>query len=138
MFNGTTQEDLNKVGVKFDKDKRQWWFVWQFLPELEQVVDILDYGNKKYPAESGSNWVFVEQPQRRYSSALMRHLSAYLQGEKNDPETGKSHLAHAMTNLLFLMWFDRNEMRADKAFDRNEVSTKIIEQKLSDQLKDFS
>jgi len=127
MFNGTNGEDLNKVGVKFDKDKRQWWFAWQFLPELEQVVDILDYGNKKYPAEDGSNWRLVEQPQRRYSSALMRHLSAYLQGEKNDPETGKSHLAHAMTNLLFLMWFDRNE-----------VSTKLIKQQLSGQLKDFS
>ena len=107
VFNGVSKEDLNNVGVKFDTDKRQWWFAWQFLPELEQVVDILAYGNKKYPADDGKNWSRVDQPERRYSSALMRHLSLYLQGEKYDPETGKSHLAHMITNALFLMWFDR-------------------------------
>ena len=110
MFNGTTKEDLNKVGVKFDSDKRQWWYLWGLLPELEQVVDILAYGDKKYPADDGSNWRRVEGYERRYSSALMRHLSLYLQGEKNDPETGKSHLAHMITNALFLMWFDRKSL----------------------------
>jgi hypothetical protein len=107
MFNGIVKEDLNKVGVKFDGDKRQWWYLWQFIPEVEQVVDILAYGDKKYPADDGSNWRRVQGSERRYSSALMRHLSMYLQGEKIDPETGKSHLAHMITNALFLMWFDR-------------------------------
>jgi hypothetical protein len=108
-------------GIKFDSEKRQWWFMWQFLQELEQVVDILAYGNKKYPADDGSNWRRVEQAERRYSSALMRHLSLYLQGEKTDPETGKSHLAHMITNALFLMWFDRALARESKKCDRNSV-----------------
>lgn len=95
-------------GVKHDSNKRQWWFMWQFLPELEQVVDILDYGNKKYPADDGSNWRKVDNAKNRYTSAAMRHWSAWLGGEKVDAETGKSHLAHMITNLLFLMWFERN------------------------------
>lgn len=95
-------------GVKHDSGKRQWWFMWQFLPELEQVVDILDYGNKKYPADDGSNWRKVDNAKNRYTSAAMRHWSAWLGGEKVDAETGKSHLAHMITNLLFLMWFERN------------------------------
>jgi hypothetical protein len=96
-------------GVKYDSNKRQWWFMWQFLPELEQVTDILDYGNKKYPADDGSNWRKVDNAKNRYTSAAMRHWSAWLSGEKIDAETGKSHLAHMITNLLFLMWFERNK-----------------------------
>lgn len=110
VFNGTSEKDIPKVGIKYDSDKRQWWYIWQFLPDLEQVADILTFGDKKYPCPTGSNWRNVDNQYRRYTSALMRHLSAYLQGEKNDPESGKSHLAHAMTNLLFLMWFDRNAL----------------------------
>lgn len=102
---GVTEPD---TGVKHDSGKRQWWFMWQFLPELEQVVDILDYGNKKYPADDGSNWRKVDNAKNRYTSAAMRHWSAWLGGEKVDAETGKSHLAHMITNLLFLMWFERN------------------------------
>lgn len=99
-------------GMKHDNGKRQWWFIWQFLPELEDVVDILAYGNSKYPAEDGSNWKRVPNAYNRYTSALMRHLSLYLQGEVYDEETGKSHLAHACTNLLFLMWFDRQQKQS--------------------------
>lgn len=109
-FQNPTKVDIDSnKGIKFDSDKRQWWYLWQFLPEVEQLVDILQYGGEKYPAEDGSNWRRVEGANKRYTSALMRHLSAYLQGEKVDPESGKSHLAHMITNALFLMWFDRNE-----------------------------
>jgi hypothetical protein len=106
----SSQEDKKSnptEGRKYDSGKRQWWYMWQFLPELEQVTDILTFGDKKYPAEDGSNWRLVDNAERRYTSALMRHLSAYLQGEKVDAESGKSHLAHMITNALFLMWFDR-------------------------------
>lgn len=94
-------------GVKFDSEKLQWWYLWQFLPELEQVAYVLQYGDKKYYAEDGSNWKRLDKLERRASSAAMRHLSAYLQGNKQDDETTKSHLAHCITNLLFLMYNDR-------------------------------
>jgi len=95
------------TGIKNDSDKRQWWYIFPLWEFIEEVVDVLQYGDIKYPAEDGSNWMRLDQPQRRFQSALTRHLSLYLQGEKIDQETGKSHLAHLITNALFLMWFDK-------------------------------
>jgi hypothetical protein len=88
-------------GKKFDQGKPDW----SLLPwgELEEVVKVLTAGKEKYGA---NNWQMVDSAHDRYFSAAMRHLTAWkIQGEK-DPESGFSHLAHAVCNLLFLMWFD--------------------------------
>lgn len=88
-------------GRKDDDGKARW----DLLPfgSLAQVVDVLTYGAKKY---SPGNWQKVPNPRARYVSAALRHLAAYANGEKIDKESGKSHLAHAVCCLLFLMWFD--------------------------------
>jgi len=36
----------------------------------------------------------------------MRHLNAWRLGESIDPESGLHHLKHALTNVIFLMWFE--------------------------------
>lgn len=95
-------------GVKHDKGKRQWWYLQGVSNEVGEVIDVLEYGDTKYPANDGCNWKRVENPGKRYTSALFRHIMAWMQGEKYDPETGKHHLAHAITNCLFLMWFENN------------------------------
>ena len=95
------------IGIKNDSGKRQWWYMDSFWPDLEQVVDVLEYGDSKYPADDGSNWKRLDNPEQRFNDALFRHNLAYRKGEKNDPETGKSHLAHVITNALILMYFDR-------------------------------
>lgn len=94
-------------GIKNDSGKRQWWYMDTFWQDLEQVVDVLEYGDSKYSADDGSNWKRLDNPEQRFNDALLRHNLAYRKGEKNDPETGKSHLAHLITNALFLMYFDR-------------------------------
>lgn len=96
-----------QTGVKNDSDKLQWWYLDDHWKSLKEVVSVLMYGDIKYPADDGANWKRLDNPQKRFKDALLRHLIAYRQGEKNDPETGKSHLAHAITNALFLMYFDR-------------------------------
>lgn len=84
-------------GKKFDTDKVDWTLMpWK---ELEQVLEILEFGAKKY---SKDNWKNVEPA--RYEKAAMRHLISYVTGEKKDSETNKSHLAHLICNALFLMW----------------------------------
>jgi hypothetical protein len=103
----TVNEDykmVELVGRKFDGDKIRW----DLLPwrEVEQVVRVLMYGAGKY---EDNNWQNVKPPVR-YSAATFRHLVAWCQEEKNDKETGESHLAHAICCLLFLMWND-NEGR---------------------------
>lgn len=95
---------FNKVGVKYDNDKPQWSLV--PFKAMTQVVDVLTYGARKYAPD---NWKKVPDARRRYIDAAFRHLSAYVSGEKNDSETGKSHLAHAMCCLLFLLAFDLGE-----------------------------
>lgn len=88
------------VGRKFDGDKLRW----DLLPfrEVEQVVEILTIGAKKY---DDNNWQNVK-PFTRYVAAAWRHFIAWCKGEKLDPESGKNHLAHAICCLLFLLWND--------------------------------
>jgi len=94
------------TGVKFDNDKPQW----SLLPfkALKEVVDVLTYGAKKYAPD---NWKKVPDAKRRYIDAGFRHFTAYAAGEKLDPETGKSHLAHAICCLLYLLAFEIGEDR---------------------------
>lgn len=102
----SVEEELTKMaeaslGKKFDKDKIDWTLMpWK---ELEQVLMVLEFGAKKY---SRDNWKHIEPA--RYEKAAMRHLISYITGELNDPETGRSHLAHLICNTLFLMWNDNN------------------------------
>jgi hypothetical protein len=39
----------------------------------------------------------------RYYAAALRHLPAWRGGEELDPESGLTHLAHALANAAFLM-----------------------------------
>lgn len=93
-------ESKKEEGKKFDNGKPRWGL----LPfrELKEVVEILTFGAEKY---APGNWQKV-RPISRYIDATFRHFTAWCQGEKKDPESGKSHLAHVVCNILFLMWFD--------------------------------
>ena len=88
-------------GVKFDDGK----LAWSLLPfkALESVVDVMMYGAKKY---SPDNWKKVPDPIKRYKDAMLRHVISYCTGEKKDPESGKSHLAHAICCALFIIYFE--------------------------------
>lgn len=87
---------MNK-GKKYDIGKTRWDLV--PFREVEQGAEILTFGAAKY---GPNNWQGIEPD--RYFAALMRHLTAWRKGEKADPESGKSHLAHALCCLWFLMW----------------------------------
>lgn len=93
--------------IKKDSGKLQW----SLMPfeELKDVVKVLMHGAEKY---SPDNWKKCDNVVR-YKDALMRHVIAYVSGEEIDSEFGLSHLAHAVCNCLFLMWFDKH--KDDKA-----------------------
>ena len=91
-------------GVKHDSDKIQWWYL--PIAPMQEVLKALTYGDKKYPADDGANWKHVPNAKKRYYSAMLRHITSWWDGEKNDPETGYNHLAHAITNALFLLYFE--------------------------------
>lgn len=91
-------------GLKLDQDKPDWSLV--ELDSLEGLVRVLSFGAKKYERD---NWKKVKNGKNRYFAALMRHLEAWQRGEKKDPESGESHLYHAMCNLYFLIYFDKEK-----------------------------
>lgn len=96
----TNQEEQGK---KYDGGKPRW----DLLPlsTIEEVVKVLTFGANKY---GDNNWQLVNEAQKRYFAALLRHLTAYQRGEKVDSESGLSHLAHAATNLVFLLHFENS------------------------------
>ena len=100
------------TGVKYDSGKLQW----TLLPfrAINEVLEVLSFGAKKYAAD---NWKIVPEARTRYVDAAFRHLTDWHLKEKLDGETGKSHLAHAICCLLFLLWFEQ-EGREDKASPR--------------------
>lgn len=77
---------------------------WHLMPwdALRGISKVLAFGANKYAArnwEQGMAW-------SRCYSALMRHMTAWWEGEKADPETGYSHLWHAGCCILFLIAFE--------------------------------
>lgn len=79
---------------------------------LIEVAKVLDFGAKKYDAwnwKGGFKW-------GRLASAVLRHIFAWLSGEDKDPETGLSHLAHAMCGLMFLVDFEVNKIGEDDRY----------------------
>jgi hypothetical protein len=81
---------------------------WDLLPldVVEMLVEIYEFGANKYAENS---WRTIENGYKRCRAALFRHLTAYDKGERVDPESGKSHLAHAAWNALSMVYFAERE-----------------------------
>ena len=92
--------------MKFDTDKLRY----DLMPVLaeEEVVAVLTKGAKKYKP---NNWRKVDD-RDRYIAAAYRHMAAHRKGELLDPETGLMHLAHAATNLLFIVELSKEHHNA--------------------------
>jgi hypothetical protein len=76
---------------------------------VQQTAEVLTIGAAKY---SPNNWA-AGADWSRYFSAMQRHLWAWKSGEDLDPETGKSHLAHAACCLAFLMAYEARQIGTD-------------------------
>lgn len=94
------------VAPKYDTGKLRYSLVPPIA--IKAIAEVLTFGAKKYAPNS---WQNVENGEVRYLDALMRHLEAYRSGESIDPDSGLSHLAHAIANMAFLCHFEkeRNE-----------------------------
>ena len=72
------------------------------------------YGVNNWRDDGGrSPWI------RTYSS-IQRHLNAWHSGEDLDPESGKSHLAHAATQLLILMIHQMEHPECDDRYKKDK------------------
>jgi len=85
---------------------------------LVEIAKVLTYGAKKYATENKSgehNWRNGFAWSRLYGASL-RHLLAHKDGESLDPESGVSHLAHAVCNLLFLLEHELKGLGTDDRY----------------------
>jgi hypothetical protein len=77
---------------------------------LTELTKVLDFGAVKYAAH---NWRQGISKSRLIAAAL-RHLFAYLSGEDKDPESGLSHVAHAMCCCMFLLGLEHRPELDDR------------------------
>ena len=93
--------------LKFDQDKAPMSLL--SSEALHQTALVLAFGKQKYAAH---NWRAGFEWSRPLSAAL-RHILAFQDGEDRDPESGLSHLAHAMCCIMFLLEFEKTHRELD-------------------------
>lgn len=111
-------QDITQGGIKYDGDK----VPLDLLPmdALMEVGEILKFGAEKY---APYNWAFG-MVYSRLIAASLRHIFSFNKGEDNDPETGRSHIAHAICCLLFLMEYEKKRNEYKQFDDRFDWTTK--------------
>jgi len=88
-------------GVKHDQGKNELGLVLKdFARAFEQVGLVATFGAQKY---ARSNWLQVDEAERRYMDAMLRHLVEDLKGIELDEESGTFHLAHAAWCLMAVL-----------------------------------
>lgn len=107
LSNGTSP---NNSAKKFDQDKPSLANISMIPMEvLNEVGEVFKFGAAKYGTNNwriGFSWL-------RVSSAVLRHIFAWLRGESNDPESGYNHLSHAIAGLIFLIHYENTETGTD-------------------------
>lgn len=90
-------------GMKGVKPQRFSLVPWE---SISAIGEAFHYGATKYhdPKVGPNNWR-RGYPHSQTFDALLRHLTAYWNGEDRDPESGLSHLSHAGWHVLVLIWF---------------------------------
>lgn len=63
---------------------------------LKRAAGAMSYGNQAYAEGTWQNLAI-----RDLVNAALRHLTSYTDGETKDPESGLSHLDHALASILF-------------------------------------
>ncbi len=107
---------MNQGGTKFDTNKVPMHLL--STVALIEVSKALDFGRQRYGEH---NWRGGLKFSRLLGAAL-RHIFAYLGGESKDPDSGLSHIAHAVTTLMFLLEFEVTKPELD---DRYKPSSDV-------------
>ncbi len=105
-------------GTKLDKDKVQLELLSPIA--LTEIGKVLTFGAKKYASWNWAKGIKYT----RVLGAIMRHLLAYMGGEDKDPESGLSHIAHLMTNCMFLLHFEKIRPDLDDR-EKNAYESKV-------------
>jgi hypothetical protein len=115
----TTNE---KGGMKAHTGKLRYGLLKYLYGVVDLIVGVLTFGAQKY---DDHNWRDVGK--EYYIDAGGRHVSKWMQGERNDKDSGIHHLAHAITNYMFVLWHELKEELSPK---EKEVKKPSLWQKI--------
>lgn len=105
----------NEKGLKYDNDYNDKPPV-DLIPSsaLFEIAKVLGFGAKKY---SRAQWTGGIEYSRLIAAA-QRHLMQFNSGEDIDNQSNLSHVAHAATNLCFLLWMIQNKQEMDDRWQK--------------------
>jgi len=101
-------------GMKFDAGKVRMDLL--DMHAIEQLSAVLTFGAKKYSAHNWRKGI----NKSRLMAAMLRHTFRYLGGEDKDPETGLSHIAHAMCCAMFILGLEHRTDLDDRYKEASE------------------
>jgi len=99
----------NKV-VSMKKDDNKYDPTMLTLEMIELVSRVRMFGAKKY---ARNNFKITGFKYTRSLAAALRHIHAFLNGEDNDPESGLSHLGHAICSLEHCIYDSKHHPEND-------------------------
>lgn len=91
-----------KSALKFDSGKPDLALVPR--ASVEAIARAMMFGAEKYGRD---NWRLGFDDNTRVLAAALRHIFAYVDGERTDPESGLSHLDHALAGLSFAAHYEK-------------------------------
>jgi hypothetical protein len=77
---------------------------------LDEMGMVLRMGSEKY---ADNLWRTNPTVWSARIGSVLRHVFAFNDGEDNDPESGHSHLTHAMVQLMFLLEYTHTNTSKD-------------------------
>lgn len=101
MSVGDINSNEKGTGARYNEEKPDFSLI--PLCTLEGEARVWMYGEKKYKR---FNWMKGTKWSIPFACA-MRHLAAHQAGESIDPESGQSHISHAICNLRMLELYEK-------------------------------
>jgi len=110
--------------LRYNNGKLDWSLI--DYKALTPMIRVLMFGSKKYTPD---NWK-KGMPREQILNSAMRHLTALMDGEEIDPESGLPHIGHLMCNGMFYSFFQQGlgSEKAMEFFNQHSTIPKYLKQ----------
>jgi hypothetical protein len=112
---------MESKSLRYNEEKPKWSLV--HYKSLEPMVRVLEMGAKKY---SPDNWK-IGLNRSEILESTMRHLTALMDGELLDKESGISHMAHIQCNAMFYNYHEDNSSFTEELSPKHRHDVSIHE-----------
>lgn len=111
---GRASAGPKELSKKFDTGKEDLGLI--PVESLNLIANVLEFGAQKY---GRNNWRMHDVPEfSRLYASILRHLTSWNEGEDLDKESTLPHLAHATTQLMFLIYHSIHSPTKDNRFNK--------------------